>query len=389
MQPRTSSTPFPRRDGEHAAPGGGPRAGSSLLGARSLPGRRIRTVLVGFGHGGRVFHAPLIEHDPRFDLAVIVTRSADRAQAARAAYPAAAVVQDLAEALQAVPDLELAVITTPNATHASLAAAGISSGLHVVVDKPFVVHADDGERLLGEARAAGRVLVPFHNRRWDGDFLAVRSVLGSGSVGRVRLFESSMDSWKPSITKQWKREAGPGDGGGVLYDLGSHLIDQALALFGPAVPVFAELRRDRDRAVSEDGMFLVLRHAGGVTSHLSAGTLVPLARPRFRVTGDTAGLTIVGTDPQEALLAAGMPPSGIPVAAGEGSGRARGLLGRDGETEAVSIDPGTYTSFYAGLAAAIEGSGPIPVRAEEALAVVRIIEQVHASFPLPPGQQAG
>ena len=164
-------------------------------------GRPIRTVLVGFGHGSRVFHAPLIEHDPRFDLAVIVTRSPDRRQAALAAYPDAVVVGTLDEALQAVPDLDLAVLSTPNATHASLAAAAIGRGLHTVVDKPFVVRSDDGERVTSTARAAGRLLVPFHNRRWDGDFLAVRSMVESGSLGTIRTFESAMESWKPSITK--------------------------------------------------------------------------------------------------------------------------------------------------------------------------------------------
>lgn len=351
------------------------------------PARPVRTVLIGFGHGGRVFHAPLLHHDPRFDLAVVVTGSVERQDAARAAYPDAVVVPGLDEALQAVPDVELAVIATPNATHAALASAALSRGLHVVVDKPLVVRSDDGERLMREARAVQRLLVPFHNRRWDGDFLAVRSMIGSGQLGRVRVFESAMDSWKPTITKQWKREAGPGDGGGVLYDLGPHLIDQALALFGPATAVFAELRHDRRGAVADDNVFLVLQHAAGVTSHLHAGNLVPQARPRFRVTGDAAGLTIDGTDPQEALLAAGVAPSEIPATANSRSKREgpRGLLGRDGDTEPILIGPGAYTSFYAGLASAIDGTGPVPVPAEDALAAVRIIEQVHASFPvLPP-----
>jgi scyllo-inositol 2-dehydrogenase (NADP+) len=343
--------------------------------------RPIRTVLVGFGHGGRVFHAPLIEHDPRFDLAVVVTPSPDRRQAARAAYPHAVVVGTLDEALQAVPDLDLAVLSTPNPTHAPLAAEAIGRGLHAVVDKPFVVRSDDGERLISAARAADRLLVPFHNRRWDGDFLAVRSMVEPGSLGRIRIFESALESWKPSITKQWKREAGAGDGGGVLYDLGPHLIDQALTLFGPAVPVFADLRMDREGARADDAFFLVLQHRDGITSHLHAGTLVPLARPRFRVTGEAAALTVTGTDPQEELLAAGVLPGDIPGRAADDAGLARGLLVRNGHAEPFAVGPGTYTGFYAGVAAAIRGSGPAPVSTEDALAVVRIIEQVHAAFP--------
>ena len=345
---------------------------------------RVRTALVGFGHGGRVFHAPLIEHHPGFDLAVVVTPGPERQDAARSAYPHAAVVATLEEALGSVPALDLAVLATPNATHAPLAHEAIGRGLHVVVDKPFVVHAAEGDRLARAAHAAGRLLVPFHNRRWDGDFLAVRSMLASGVLGDVHTFESALESWKPSITKQWKRDAGPEDGGGVLYDLGPHLIDQALGLFGPAVPVFAELRAFRDSAAAEDSVFLVLRHAGGVTSHLHAGTLVPLARPRFRVAGSVAGLTVTGTDPQEALLAAGVPPGAIPGAVRDGGQRyaGRGLLGRDGQAEAFAVGAGDYSSFYDGLASAIRQSAPVPVAVEDALAVVRIIEEVHASFPL-------
>ncbi|MHA7218056.1 Gfo/Idh/MocA family protein [Arthrobacter sp. MDT1-48-3] len=343
------------------------------------PRGAISTVLVGFGHGGRVFHAPLIAHDPRFELAAVVVRSADRRRAARTAYPDAAVVGSLDEALAAVPDLDLAVISTPNATHAALAAAALGRGLHVVLDKPFVVHADDGERLIEAAQAAGRLLVTFSNRRWDGDYLTVRSVVESGALGRIRTFESAMESWKPSITKPWKRDAGPGAGGGVLYDLGPHLIDQALSLFGPAVPAFADLRIDRAGGTADDTVFLVLQHLGGVTSTLHAGTLAPQVRSRFRVTGDDAGLTVLGTDPQEGLLAAGMPPGTVTGA----QAGAHGLLGRDGHLEPVPIEPGAYPSFYEGVAAAIEG-GPVPVAAEDALAVVRIIEQVHASFPARP-----
>ncbi|WP_394248978.1 Gfo/Idh/MocA family protein [Arthrobacter pityocampae] len=344
------------------------------------PRRPVRTVLVGFGHGGSVFHAPLVQHEPGLDLAVVVTRSPERGEAAGAAYPGAVVAATLDDALRAVPDLGLAVITTPHATHAPLAAEALGRGLHVVVDKPFVVHAEDGERLVDAARGAGRLLVPFHNRRWDGDFLAVREAVVAGALGEVRLFESAMESWKPFIRKPWKRAAGPADGGGVLYDLGSHLIDQALTLFGPAVPAYAELRHDRGGG-AEDSAFVVLRHDGGVTSHLHAGSLAPLARSRFRVTGTQGGLEITGVDPQEALLAAGVPPEGMAHAARALTEPVRGVMGRDGDTRALDVGPGRYPDFYAGLVAALEGGGPPPVPADQALDVVRLIERIHAAYP--------
>ncbi|WP_459336243.1 Gfo/Idh/MocA family protein [Arthrobacter sp. TMS2-4] len=345
-----------------------------------MPRRPIRTVLIGLGHGGTVFHAPLIRHDPGLDLAVVVTPSPERREAARDAYPGVPVAATLDDALRAVPDLDLAVIATPHATHARLAMEALGRGLHVVVDKPLVVHADDGERLIVAARSAGRLLVPFHNRRWDGDFLAVQEAVASGSLGDIRVFESAMEAWKPSSGKPWKRDAGPADGGGVLYDLGSHLIDQALTLFGPASLVHAELRNDRGGA-AEDAAFLVLRHDGGVSSHLHAGTLAPLARPRFRVIGAQGGLEITGTDPQEELLAAGVPPDGVADAADAQVVPIRGRAGRDGDARALDVGPGRYPDFYAGLVAAIHGDAPPPVPAEEALDVVRMIEQVHAAYP--------
>ncbi len=350
------------------------------MGATPTPGS-VGTVLVGFGHGGRVFHAPLVTHEPGLHLAAVVTRSPDRRAEARAACPDAVVVATLEEALRAVPDLGLAVISTPPATHAELAAAALGGGLHTVVDKPFVVRAEDGERLIGAARTADRLLVPFHNRRWDGDFLTVGSLVASGVLGGVVRFESAMESWKGPITKPWKRDAGAADGGGVLYDLGPHLIDQALELLGPAVPVFAELGADGDGA-AEDSLFLVLEHEGGAMSHLHAGTRVPLARPRFRVTGTAAGLTITGADPQEGLLAAGILPGDLRYPGGGSGANGRGTLGRAGRPEPLPVGPGSYPSFYAGVAAAIRGEGPPPVPAEDALAVTRIIEQVHASFPV-------
>ncbi len=342
----------------------------------------VEVVLVGFGHGGRVFHAPLIAHDPGLHLAAVVTRSPDRRAEARAAYPDAVVAATLEEALRAVPDLGLAVISTPPATHALLAAEALGRGLHAVVDKPFVVRAADGEHLIRTARTADRLLVPFHNRRWDGDFLTVRSLVASGALGGVLGFESAMESWKGPSTKRWKRDAGAAVGGGLLYDLGPHLVDQALVLLGPAVPVFAELRADGDGA-AEDSLFLVLEHEGGITSHLHAGTRVPLVRPRFRVQGAAAGLTITGIDPQEGLLAAGVLPGDLPrVAADRPGAHDWGRLGRAGRTEPLAIEPGAYPSFYSGVSAAIRGEAPPPVRAEDALAVARIIEQVHASFPV-------
>ncbi|CAA9250731.1 MAG: Myo-inositol 2-dehydrogenase [uncultured Arthrobacter sp.] len=336
---------------------------------------KIRAALFGFGLGGRVFHAPFLAADPRFELKVIVTSDPGRATAARQAYPGAAVVSSAEEALARAADLDLAVISTPPATHAALAAAALEAPLHVVVDKPFVVDSAEGARLAELASSGSRVLTVFQNRRWDGDFLTVERLVREGALGRVRRFESRMEFFKPEVAKPWKKSAGPDQGGGILYDLGPHLIDQALRLFGPATLEHAELATARSGGGPDDDAFVVLRHEQGVLSHLAMNFLAPQAGPRFRITGSEASYTKWGVDPQEASIEAGMLP-GDPLYGREPQ-ELWGRLGHDPSAEPVETARGDYGGFYRQLAGAVRSGGAVPVEPEDSLAGLRLIEQAH------------
>ena len=345
---------------------------------RQAGDNRLRTVLFGYGLGGRVFHAPLVEADPRYSLDVIVTSDPARAAAAQTAYPAAAVVPTAEAALDLAADLDLAVISTPPATHTPLALAALEAGLGAVVDKPFAHSPEAARQLMSAATAARQVLTVFQNRRWDGDFLTLKGLLERGELGAVTRFESRMESFKPAVTKAWKREAGAHDGGGILFDLGPHLIDQALQLFGPAEPAYAEIRSRREAGGPDDDVFVVLQHASGVQSHLWMNSLAPQPGERFRVTGSKAAWTKHGVDPQEAQLDAGMLPGDAGY--GEEQPAGWGVLGTAASNSAVPTEAGRYQDFYGALAAAVREGGPLPVDPADSLRGLEIIRQIHAGI---------
>lgn len=336
---------------------------------------KIRTAVVGFGLGGRVFHAPFISANPRYALEVVVTANDDRIAQVEAQYPETRIVRSADELDQQLDRLDLVVVSTPPATHASLAERALRGGTAVVVDKPFVVDSAEGERLISIAREEGQLLTVFQNRRWDGDFLTVRKLLAEGTLGTVRRFESRMESYKPLVSKPWKANSSADEGGGILYDLGPHLIDQALQLFGDAELVHAERAAHRETGGPDDDVFLALRHASGVISHLWMNALAPQAAPRFRVTGSASAYTKWGADVQEAAVDAGM----LPTDPGYGveDRLAWGLLGFDQESTRLPTESGKYPAFYELLAAAIQDGASVPVDPADSLRAHRIIEAAH------------
>lgn len=340
--------------------------------------RAIRTAVVGYGLSGSVFHAPLIEASPSYSLDVIATSNPGRHAAATGRYPAVRTVPDGHAVIRRADSLDLVVLGSPPATHYPLAKAALEAGLDVVVDKPFAVASDQGEELIALARDLGRVLTVFHNRRWDGDYLTLRKLLAAQALGKVTRFESRFERWSPSIAKAWKARATASDGGGVLYDLGSHLIDQALQLFGPAKVVHAELRARRSDEKADDDVFLVLRHHTGVLSHLTMNMLCAQQGPRFRVLGSVGGFTKNGVDPQEPYIVAGGSP--LDEEYGVEAPEWAGLLGRDGHLDALPTERGAYPEFYRLLAEKILDGGtesplPLPVDPAEAVEVLKIIEK--------------
>jgi len=336
-----------------------------------------RVALLGYGPGGAAFHAPLIATTPGLTLAAIVTGDAVRQAAARAEHPGARIV-DTAEALWPRADeLDLVVVSTPNRTHAPLASTALGAGLHVVVDKPMAVTAAEGRTLAAAARTAGRLLIPFQNRRWDGDFRTVQALLADGALGNVHRFESRFDRWRPTPRPGWREQGDPGEGGGLLYDLGSHLIDQALVLFGPVRHVYAELDRRRPGVAVDDDVFLALTHEGGVRSELHMSVLAAQTAARFRVSGDRATYVKWGLDVQEAALRRGVRPGDSVW--GEEEPAQWGTIGRDGDTVPVPTRPGAYPAYYAAVVAAKRGDAPPPVTPEEAIATLEVIEAAQRS----------
>ena len=272
-------------------------------------------------------------------------------------------------------EIDLVVLGTPPGTHAELATAALDAGLHVVVDKPFVPSSEQGAALVEHARRAGRVLTVFQNRRWDGDFRTLRGLVERGELGDVHTFESRFEWWKPQGPRDWKASTPVADGGGILFDLGTHLVDQAVQLFGPVERVQADLAR-LGPGEAEDDALLVLGHANGVRSRLVMSGLAALPAPRFHVLGTKAGYTKWGLDPQEAALAAGAKPgdAGFGVEPRD----SWGTLGVRGDTRAVEPERGDYGEFYRLLAPALAGAGEPPVDPADAVAVLRVLERAHA-----------
>lgn len=332
----------------------------------------LRVALIGYGTGGAVFHAPLIHSVPDLTLAAIVTANPQRQHTARQRYPDAAILHDTAHLWDTADSYDLAVITAPNRQHVPLARTALNAGLPVVIDKPVAVTATQARDLATLADERELLAIPFHNRRWDGDFRTLQRLLHDGTLGNPLRLESRFERWRPAIKPGWKESADPQDAGSILYDLGTHLIDQAIVLFGPPERVYAELHIRRPGALTHDDVFLALHHRGGVRSHLWTSAIAADLGPRFRVLGDRASYVTYGLDGQEDALRAGRTPRdddwGLTPA------EAYGHLGTPGDTHPVPTEPGCYQDFYIATARALRGEAPPPVALDDAIKGLEVIE---------------
>jgi predicted dehydrogenase len=338
------------------------------------PPRRV--ALVGYGLAGRVFHAPLIASTPGLHVAAVVTGNADRAAQARHDLADVDVLPTADALWHDADEYDLVVVAAANVAHAPLAESALRSGLDVVVDKPLARDVHAARHLVDLARQQHRRLHVFQNRRWDSDYRTIRALLEDGTLGRVNRLESRFERWRPDPTGAWRESADPAQMGGLLYDLGSHLVDQAIQLLGPAHAVYAETRALRDPATADDDVFLALSHENGAVSHLWASALAGRPGPRFRVLGSRAAFVIEGLDSQEERLRAGHRPSpGEPW--GKEPVERWGRLEPSGEP--VEPVPGAWPEFYARVAACLDGRCEPPVEVEGVLDAIAVLDAARES----------
>jgi scyllo-inositol 2-dehydrogenase (NADP+) len=324
----------------------------------------IHVGLIGYGLAGSVFHAPLIQAEPRMRLSAVVSSRTE--QVARD-LPGVRAVSS-ADELLADPDIELVVVASPNTTHVPFARAALRAGRHVVIDKPFAPTLDDADALIALAEDKGLLLSIFHNRRWDDGFRTVRRCIDQGQLGQIAHYEAHFDRFRPAIKPGWREERQRGSG--LLYDLGPHLIDQALVLFGLPQAVTADVVRQRPQVLVDDYFHVILDY-DAMRAVLHAATLVCRPGPVFTLHGDAGTFTKHGLDGQEAALKAGQRP-GMP---GWGEATEHGLLTlADGREQTVETLPGCYEAYYAGIAASLRDGAPPPVPAREARDVMLILE---------------
>jgi scyllo-inositol 2-dehydrogenase (NADP+) len=327
---------------------------------------------------GEVFHAPILNTLPEFELSSILERTKSNSEDH---YPEAEIVRTF-EALLSDQELELIIVNTPNPLHYEMAKAGLAAGKHVVVEKPFTVTAKEGKELIDLASKKGLVISVFHNKRFEGDFHTINGLIKTGRIGNVKTFKSRFDRFKPVVgPKKWKESPQPG--AGILYDLGSHLIDQALYLFGEPESIDADLRVEREDGKVVDAFDLVF-HYPTLTAILSAQMMDASMGPKFELMGEKGEYVKYGTDPQEGMLKNGGRP-GMENWAKDPKENWGTFTPVDGEPEQIPTIRGDYEAFYQNIFSAIRKGEELTVTPEEALRVVEIIEKIEKENTLSAG----
>ncbi|WP_421191785.1 oxidoreductase [Aeromonas enteropelogenes] len=331
----------------------------------------LNAALVGYGFAGKTFHAPFLGTTPGLRLSWVVSRDAAKVQADLPDCRVGSLEEVLSD-----NTVDLVVIATPNDTHAPLARQALLAGKHVVIDKPFALDLAEAKALVELAEKQQRLLSIFHNRRWDGDFLTVRRLLAEGTLGQIAQFESHFDRYRPEVRQRWREAGGPGSG--LWFDLGPHVLDQALQLFGLPDWLQADLAGQRPGSLSDDYFHVVLGY-GEMRVVLHGSCLVSATMPRFIIHGSAGSFIKFGMDVQEEQLKLGKRPP----AADWGVDSEPGQLSRirDGQLqhELVTGEAGDYGAYYRGVCAAILGEGANPVPAGEALTVMALLELARES----------
>jgi scyllo-inositol 2-dehydrogenase (NADP+) len=351
----------------------------------------INVGLIGFGLAGRSFHAPVISAVPGLRLAAILQRTGSDAAAA---YPNARIVRSLDELLT-VTDVPLIVIAAPNETHAPFARQCLAAGRDVVVDKPFATSYDEAADLVRFAQKSGRLLTVYQNRRYDGDFQAVRELVASGQLGRIVRFETNYDRFRPNLKPNaWREQRVPGSG--ILFDIAPHLIDHTMMLFGVPEAVTADIRTEREGGLADDAFDVTFHYPGSMRAVLSSNILAASQRPRFLLFGTKGALLKQTFDPQEINLRAGKIPKDGPWAPEPQENWGLLTLSDGTETTQRRVPSGIqdYRDYYANVRDTLLGQAQPAVTLQQALNVMRALELAresnakHRTIPWPTQSQA-
>lgn len=338
--------------------------------------KKIKTALIGYGLSGSVFHGPILKCHEGFEVHTIFVRDPEKKLSAARDFPEAHVTSELLE-ISENPEIELVVICSPNIQHVSLGVQMLNADKHILIEKPFTVTTDEALTLIDLAKSKNLKLGVYHNRRFDGDFLTVQQLVNKASFGRLTAFESHFDRYRPEFKdNSWREKAIPGSG--VLYDLGSHLIDQALCLFGMPEELYADL--SKERLGEADDAFELLLYYPDFKVTLKASSLIKEPTPRFALYGTDGAYVKYGMDPQEDALKAGDLPT-TPTWGTEDPS-AYGLLNHGTTREYIPTLAGSYPAFYTKVYEAIVNHGEMPVSGEDGLRVIRIIEGALKSHQL-------
>jgi scyllo-inositol 2-dehydrogenase (NADP+) len=333
--------------------------------------QHIKTAIIGFGLSGKVFHARVLRAIPQFVITSVVSSRVDEV---REELPEAQVVASTSEVF-ADESVDLVIIATPTGAHAQLAQQALEAGKHVVVEKPFAVSSREARGVVEYAERAGKVLSVFHNRRWDNGFLTLKRELQTGSLGAVYQYEARFDRFRPQVNPgRWREQAV--DGAGILYDLGSHLIDQSLHLFGRPASVYCDLHAQREQAAADD-YFVILFDYGSLQVTLRAGSVVGVPGPVLQAHGAKGSFIKRALDPQEDALRAGKCPTTLGDTWGlDADGGEIHQLDAAGNLKLVTCrtEPGDYCAYYRGIFKSIVEGASAPVSARDGLAVIELIE---------------
>ncbi len=327
--------------------------------------KAIQTALIGYGFSGSVFHAPFLKSMEEFEAAVVCSSNPKKV---KKDLPDAKVTNDFQVILQN-PNIELVVITTPNNLHFKMAEQALQAGKHVIVEKPMVLYAKEAEKLVKLSKQNNVMLSVYQNRRWDGDFLTVKKLKDDGVLGEIHTYEAHFDRFVPVIPGGWREENAPG--AGMLYDLGSHLIDQALFLFGMPDSVTADLEKQRQGAQVDDYFHLILKY-GTKRVILHSEMLAFEQGPKYKVHGSKGTFIKYGEDLQETELIEGKQPTSLD--AGMDRIALYGTLYSETGEEKIVTVPGSYIHYYEGVYQCIRYNKDCPVTAEDGLNTIRIIE---------------